>query len=110
LAKLTGAPITRRQRFIFALVSAVPDRAHSVNHMPRPKPITSGDFGVAGGASMKGAAFRQQLRPGRTMDRTVHAAATEQRRIRGVDDRVNAKCRNVGDGDFQPRRADLTSG
>jgi hypothetical protein len=78
-----------------------------MNHMPCRQPVTSGDFGVAGCAAMKGAAFRQQLWPGRTMDRTVYAAATEQRRIRGVDDGVNAKCRDIGDGDFQPRRADL---
>jgi hypothetical protein len=41
------------------------------------------------------------------MDRAVDAAATEQRRIRGVDDGVNAQRRDVGDDDFQPRRADL---
>jgi len=110
LAKLTCAPITRRQRFIFALVSTVPNRAHGVNYMPRRQPITPGDFGVAGCAAVKRAAFRQQLRPGRPMDRAIHAAAAEQRRISGVDDRVNAKCRDIGDGDFEPRRTDLASG
>jgi hypothetical protein len=110
LTQLTCAPITRRQRFVFALVSAVPNRAHGVNHMARRQPITPGDFGVAGCAAMKRAAFRQQFLPGRAMDRAIHAAAAEQRRIRGVDDGVNAKCRDVGDGDFEPRRADLASG
>jgi hypothetical protein len=110
LAKLTCAPITRRQRFIFALVSAVPDRTHGMNHMPRRQPIAPGDFGIAGGAAIEGAAFREQFWSGRTVDRAVHAAAAQQRRIRGVDDSVNAKCRDIGDGDFQPRRADLASG
>ncbi len=110
LAKLTGAPITGRQRFIFALVFAMPDRTHGMNHMPRRQPITPGDFGVAGCAAMEGAAFRQQFGPGRTMDRAIHATAAEQRRIRRVDDGVNAKCRDIGDGNFQPRRADLASG
>ena len=56
---------------------------------------------------MEGAAFRQKLRPGRTMDRTVHAATAEQRVVCGVDDGVNAQRHNISDGDFQPRRTDL---
>jgi hypothetical protein len=88
----------------------MPNGAHGMNHMPRRQPITPGDFGIAGGAAMKRAAFRQQLRPGCPMDCAIHAAAAEQRRIGSVDDRVNAKCRDIGDGDFEPRRADLASG
>ena len=107
LAKLDLAPVTRRQRLVFTLVSAVPDRAHGMNDMPCRQPITPGDFGVAGVAAMERVAFRQQLRAGRPVDRTVHAAAAEQRTIRGVDDSVNAQRRNVGDGDFQSRRTDL---
>ena len=41
------------------------------------------------------------------MDRTIDAAATEQRGIGGVDDGVNAQGRDVGGDDFQPRRAEL---
>ena len=44
------------------------------------------------------------------MDRAVDAAAAEQRGVRGVDDGVNAQRRDVGDDDFQPRRADLARG
>jgi hypothetical protein len=44
------------------------------------------------------------------MDRTIDAATAQQRRIRGVDDSVNAQCRDVGDDDFQQRRADLARG
>jgi hypothetical protein len=44
------------------------------------------------------------------MDRTIDAATAQQRRIRGVDDGVNAQGRDVGDDDFQPRRADLARG
>jgi hypothetical protein len=44
------------------------------------------------------------------MDRTIDAATAEQRRIGGVDDGVNAHTRDVGDDDFQPRRADLARG
>jgi hypothetical protein len=41
------------------------------------------------------------------MDRTIDPATAEQRRVGGVDDGVNAKRRDIGDDDFQPRRANL---
>ena len=44
------------------------------------------------------------------MDRAIYAATAQQRRVRGVDDGVNAQGRNVGDDDFEPRRADLARG
>src|SRR5580693_1386654 len=56
---------------------------------------------------MEGAAFRQKPWAGRTMDRAVNAAATEQGTVRGVDDGVNAECCNIGGDDLQPCRADL---
>ena len=40
------------------------------------------------------------------MDRAIDAAATEQRRIRGVDDGVNAQTGDIGNDDFEPRLAD----
>jgi hypothetical protein len=61
-----------------------------MNHMPGWQSITPGDFGAAGCTAMEGAAFRQQFWPGRTVDRTIHAAAAQQTTIRGVDDSVNA--------------------
>ena len=81
-----------------------------MNHMPRRQPIALGDLGVAGLAAVERAAFGEQLGPGRAMDRAIDATAAEQRRIRGVDDGVNAQRRDVGDDDFQPRRADLARG
>ena len=44
------------------------------------------------------------------MDCTIDAATAEQRRIRRVHDRVNVERRDVGDDDFQPRRAELARG
>ena len=41
------------------------------------------------------------------MNGAIDATATEQRRIGGVDDGVNAQCGDVGNNDFQPRLADL---
>ena len=42
------------------------------------------------------------------MDRAIDPTAAQQRRIGGVDDRVNAKRCNIGDDDFQPRVAELS--
>jgi hypothetical protein len=56
---------------------------------------------------MQRAAFGEELGPSGAMDRAIDAATAEQRRVRGVDDGVNGKRRDVGDDDFQPRRADL---
>ena len=81
-----------------------------MNHMPRRQTISPGDFGAAGLATVERAAFVEQFGPGRAMDRTIDAATAEQRRIRGVDDGVNAQRRDVRDDDFQPRRADLARG
>ena len=107
LAKINGAAIARRQCVIFALAAAVPDRAYGMNHMPRRQPVTSGDFGIAGRAAMERAALGKQFRAGRAMDRAIDAAAAEQRSVGGVDDGVNAKRRDIGERDFQPRRAEL---
>jgi len=71
------------------------------------QPISAGDFGVAGRATMERAAFGEQFRAGAAMDRAIDAAATKQRRICGVDDGVNAQRRDIGNNNFQPRIADL---
>ena len=65
-----------------------PDR---MDHMPRRQPISAGDLGIAGRATIERAAFGEQFGPGRAMDRAIDAAAAEQRRVRGVDDGVNAQ-------------------
>ena len=91
LAQFDGAAIARRQRVIFALAAAMPDRADGMNHMPRRQPIPFGDFGVAGLAAIERAAFGQQLGPSRAMDRAIDATAAEQRSVGGVDDGVNAQ-------------------
>ena len=90
VGQFDGAAIARRQRVIFALAAAVPDRADGMNHMPRRQSISRSDFGVAGLAAMQGAAFGEKPGPGRAMDRAIDATAAEQRGVGGVDDGVNA--------------------
>jgi hypothetical protein len=75
--------------------------------MARRQPVTSGDFGLPRLAPTERTAFREKLRPGGAMDRPIHAPTTEKRTVGGVDDDVNAQCRDVGDNDFKPRRGEL---
>ena len=44
------------------------------------------------------------------MDRAVNATPAEERRVGGVDDGVNAQCRDVGNDDFKPRGTNLARG
>jgi hypothetical protein len=44
------------------------------------------------------------------MDRAIDAASAKQRRIRRVDDGVNAQRCNVGNDDFEPRGSELARG
>jgi hypothetical protein len=56
---------------------------------------------------VKHPALSDKVRPRRAMNCTVHSAPAKQRRVRGVDDGVNAQCGDVGNDDFEPRVADL---
>src|SRR6478752_4408927 len=81
-----------------------------MDHMPRRQQVALGDLGVAGLAAAEGAAFGKKLHSGGTVDRTIHAAPAEQGRVGGVDDGVNAEGCDVGNDDFEPRRAELARG
>jgi hypothetical protein len=78
-----------------------------MDHMSRREPVTFGDLGVAGLATVQRPAFGQQLGPGCIVDRTIDATPAQERRICRVDDGVNAQCGDVGNDDFEPRLADL---
>ena len=58
---------------------ARPDRR--MNHMPRRQPITPGDFCLAGLTAVEVTTLGQQFGAGRAMDRAIHAAAAQQRRL-----------------------------
>ena len=107
LAEPDGAGVTGGEQIVFTLVAAVPDRSHRMDHMLGRQTISLGDLGLAGGAATKRAAFGKQCGTSGAVNRAIDAATAQQRRIRGVDDGVNAECRDVGNDDFQPRRADL---
>ena len=90
LANLDRAAIAGGEQFVLAMPAAIPDRSNCMNDMAGRQPITFGDLGVAGLAAMKRAAFPEQFRPGCPVDRPINAASTEQRRIGGVDNGIDA--------------------
>ena len=50
-----------------------------------------GDFSLTGFATAQCAALFQQLRSCRAVNRAVHAAASQKRVVRGVDNRIHGK-------------------
>ena len=87
--------IATREQFVFAVIAVVPDRADRVNDPFGGQFVAARDFGLAGGATAERAAFRQQLRARRAMNRAVHTATAEQRRVGGIHNRVHALLRDV---------------
>lgn len=74
----------------------MPDRADRVNDMAGKQTITPGELGVTRLAAAQPAALLQQFRPCGPVNRAIHAAAAQQRRIRGVDDRARRQRGDVG--------------
>jgi hypothetical protein len=110
LTERDRTPIAGGQELVLALVAALPHRSDSMDHMARRQPISSGDLGIAGRTAAERSALREQLRSGRTMDRAIDASAAKQRVVSGVDDGIDSQCRDVGNDDFEPRRAELARG
>ena len=109
-AKLDRAAVTGGKQIVFVEVSAIPHRPDGMDHMPGLQPISLGDLGVASLATVQHAALGNELGPRGAMDRAIDAPASEQRRVRGVDDGVNAQCRDVGNNDLEPRGTNLARG
>ena len=67
----------------------MPDRPHSMDDIPCGKPVAFGDFGLSCTAAAQRAAFRQQLRPGRTVNGSVHTSAAQQALVCGIDNGIH---------------------
>jgi hypothetical protein len=68
-----------------------------MDHVARGKAVPPGDLCVARRAPAEVATFDEELGPSRAMDGSVDTAAAQQRRIRGVDDRVDIELGDVGE-------------
>ena len=76
--------------------AAVPDRPDRVDDVARRQSISLRELRVARLAAAQQAAFMQQLGSRGTVNRAIHAATAQQRRIRRVDDGVDGESRDVG--------------
>jgi hypothetical protein len=65
--------------------------------------ISPGNFRLPGFASSEGAAFLQEFRACRPVDRPVYPSSPEQAVICGIHDRVNFLYRNVAPYNLDPR-------
>jgi len=102
------------QQFILTVVAATPHRSYGVDNPPRREPIAARNLSIARGAAVQRAAFRQKFGPGRSMNRAVHASATQQRGVSRVHNGVDFLLRDVAldnhDGlvwHFAPKRKSL---
>src|SRR6185295_3321358 len=102
--KLDAAPIARGEELRFSLRTAVPHRADRVNHVPGGQAVALGELGVTDLAATERTAFREKVGAGGAVDRAVNASASEQARVRGVDDRVHRELRDVAANRAQVRR------
>jgi hypothetical protein len=67
----------------------MPDRAYCVNDIACRQIVTARYLRLTGCASAEPTALVEKTRTGGAMYRAIDAAAAEQRRFGGIDDRVN---------------------
>ena len=77
------------QQLPLPVAAAPPDGTHGVDDELRRQTVALGELGLSRFAAVQGAALGQQLRPGGTVDGTVHASAAQQALVGGVDDGVH---------------------
>lgn len=92
------------QEFILVIVSVAPDRPDRVDDELRRQPIALRDLGLAGGAAAQFAAFRDELRARRPVDRPIDAAPAQQRAVGRVDDDIHLYPGDVAFDDLDARR------
>src|SRR6185437_663239 len=88
------------------MLSALPDRADRMDDVTRRQPVAARDPRFSGGTAAERPAFGQKLRPGRAVNRAIDAAATEQRRVGRVDDRVDIERRDIDVARFDDSAAE----
>src|SRR5438067_2380068 len=73
----------------FACIAAAPYRTDRMNDMPGRQPIAAGQPCLSRRAATDPAAFGEEFRAGGAVNRAIDPAAAKQRRIGGIDDRID---------------------
>ena len=91
--------VARGEEVRLAAVAATPDGTHGVDHDARLETVAEGDARLAGRAAAEPPALLEEAGSGGAVNRAVHAAAPEERGVRGVHDRVDVQRRDVSADD-----------
>mgnify|MGYP001546366261 CR=1 FL=1 len=93
--QIEGVAVAVAQQPGLAAGTARPDRADGVDHVACRQVVTVSQLDLAGRAAAQQPAGLEQARARRAMNRTVDTTAAEQRRVGGVDDRIQRQRRDV---------------
>ena len=105
-----GTPVGGGQYLPFLPLPATPYGPDGMNDPARGETISAGNFGFAGRASFKGAAFFQKPGTGGPMDRAVHTASSQETATGCVDDGVHFLGGNLADLWLREAQCQLLSG
>ena len=98
---LERAPIAAREQLGLAVPAAPPHRSDGVDDPRRAEPEAGRRLCVTDRATAQLAARGEQLWTGGAVDRAVDSAAAQQRRVRGVHDRVDRLAGDVASDDLE---------
>ena len=93
--------VAAREQFLLAMRSVPPHGTDCVDDPFGRQTVAFRDFGLAGCTSVQCAAFLQQAWAGCAMNGPIHAAASEQTRVRRVDDGIDLLSRDVAFDDLE---------
>jgi hypothetical protein len=66
-----------------------------VDDVPGPQTVSASQASLTGRTSPQPAAFDEQFRPSRTMDRPIHAPAAKEGAICGIHDRIDREASDI---------------
>ena len=101
LRQRKARPVAGNQQLPLTVTAPVPHRADGVDHILTGQPVSLGDLGIAGLAATERPALGQQLRSRRAMDTAIHAATTQQRFVRRIDDGIHFHFCNIIANNFK---------
>ena len=107
--KLQRIAIAIRECPRFVLFPAAPDWSDSVNHEPGGQTIPARNLRFAGPATAERAAFGEQFRSGRVMNRAIDAATAEKCRVSRVHNRIDLELCDVAAENLNLAQSDFFS-
>ena len=95
-----GVRVAGAEEVGLSALPVAPDRSDGMNDIPRRKQVAAGQFRLPGSAASEDPTLVKEFGSRRPMDGPVHPAATEERRVCGVDDGVDLQGGDVGSDDL----------